>query len=120
MTDPEPTGKSILNTLKQMLGIPLSETSFDTDIIAHANTAFMSLFQIGVGPTTLFSISDSTAIWEEFITEGVEGFGGLDTYLYFKTRLAFDPPGTSFAIEAMERQITELEQRFKIQILMSE
>lgn len=118
MPDPEPTGKSILDTTKKMLGIPSTDTSFDTDIIASINSAFMSLCQIGVGPSTPFKVVDKDTMWEDFMEENLDQFGGLDTYMYFKARLAFDPPTNSFSIDAIKSQITELEERFKLQVLI--
>ena len=41
---------SILDTIKQLLGIQYDYTAFDTDIIVHINSAFMALNQLGVGP----------------------------------------------------------------------
>lgn len=48
---------SILDTIKQLLGIQSDYTAFDTDIIVHINSVFMTLNQLGVGPTNCFSIS---------------------------------------------------------------
>lgn len=106
---------SILDTIKKMLGIASEDTSFDTDIIANINSAFMSLNQIGVGSSTPFQIEDNAATWGDFMSTNLEQFGGLETYMYFKVRMAFDPPVTSFAIDAVTKQISELEERFKIQ-----
>ena len=35
--------------------------------------------------------------------------------MYMRARLGFDPPTTSFGIDAVRTQITELEERFKLQ-----
>ena len=42
---------SILTSIKKMLGIAEDYTHFDADIIMHMNSVFMTLRQIGVGPS---------------------------------------------------------------------
>jgi hypothetical protein len=106
---------SILETTKQMIGIPPEDTAFDIDIIAGINSAFMSLNQVGVGPEEGFSISDNTALWDDFLDD-LTLFGGLKNYVSMKVKLYFDPPGTSFAITSMEKLIEELEERMKLQV----
>jgi len=109
---------SILEKTKKMLGLPAEDISFDADIIANINSAFMSLNQIGVGPLVAFQIEDNSAMWSDFMTENLEMYGGLDSYLYLKTRLGFDPPATSFGIDAMKAQVEELEYRFRVQVML--
>ena len=50
--------ESILTSIKKLLGITEEYTHFDTDIIMHINTAFMTLRQLGVGPPEGFRIED--------------------------------------------------------------
>lgn len=74
----------------------------------------MSLTQLGVGPETGFIITSDTETWSDFIGDKKD-IEGVRTFIYLKVRLVFDPPTTSFLIEAMERQIRELEWRLNIQ-----
>ena len=104
---------SILDSTKKILGLDFDYTDFDLDVITHINTAFMSLRQLGVGPSTGFVISDNTATWDQF-TPDIVMLAGVKTYVYLKVRLAFDPPPTSFAIEALQRQIEEAEWRINV------
>jgi len=106
---------SILNTIKQMLGIPSTDTAFDTDIFVNINSTFMILHQLGVGPETVYSITDSTPLWSAFLTD-VALYQAVKTYIYLKVRLVFDPPGTSFHLTAIENQIKELEWRLSVQV----
>lgn len=101
---------SILTTVKKMLGIPEEFTQFDLDIIIQINSAFSILRQLGVGPEVGFRIESKNDYWEDFINddETVEMF---KTYVFQKVRLAFDPPATSFAIDAIKESIKELEWR---------
>jgi hypothetical protein len=106
---------SILISIKKMLGIEADYTQFDADIIMNINTVFMVLNQLGVGPEICFSISDSTPTWKDFLGDRVD-LEAVKIYVYFKVRLAFDPPATAFVLEAMERQIREIEWRLNVQV----
>lgn len=104
---------SILNSIKKLLGISNEETHFDSDIIMHINTVFSILCQIGIGPTTSFSIVDENAVWDDFI-EDYTNFNDIKTYMYLKVKLFFDPPLNSSVLSAIERQISELEFRLSV------
>lgn len=105
--------ESILNSIKQLLGINEEETSFDTDIIIHINSVFTNLHQMGVGPEEPFVIENGTATWSEF-TDDNAIFNNVKTYMYLKVRLVFDPPASSSVLSAMERQKDELEWRLTV------
>lgn len=103
--------KSILTTLKSMLGVPEEVSSFDEELIAAINNAFSNLKQLGVGPAnTSFVIESQTETWGEFNTTD-NLYSSVKTYIYLKTRLQFDPPSNSFLVEAINNQIRELEFR---------
>lgn len=107
--------ESILTTIKKMLGIEENYEAFDTDIMVHINSVFMTLHQLGVGPRKGFSISGTRETWGNFISRDKNLLNGVKTYIYLKVRLLFDPPTNSFTIEAINRQITELEWRLNHQ-----
>ena len=97
----------ILESVKKVLGIAPEYLAFDQDIVIHINSAFSVLHQLGVGPDEPFMIEDETATWTEFL--GTErGVNSVKSYVYLRVRLLFDPPATSFALGAMEKQIEEL------------
>ena len=104
---------SILDSTKKILGLAPEYDVFDVDIITHINTAFFTLNQLGIGPAEGFSILDRTSTWAWF-TEGRANLNSVKTYVYLRVRLLFDPPQTSFAISAMEKQIQELEWRLNV------
>lgn len=104
---------SILTSIKKLLGITEEYEHFDQDIIIHINSVFMILNQLGVGPSNGFSITDKTAVWSDFISEGVN-IESVKSYIYFKVRLLFDPPTTSAVMESMNRMISELEFRLNV------
>jgi len=105
---------SILTSIKKLLGPEEDDTHFDPDIVMHINTVLMSLNQIGVGPETGFSISDKTKTWSDYLGTDIN-FEAVKSYIYLKVRLIFDPPSSTPLIEAIERQINELEWRLIIQ-----
>lgn len=100
---------SILISTKQMLGIDESDTSFDLDILTHINTAFATLNQLGIGPADGFEIEDDTALWSTYIES--PKFNAIKTYVYLRVRMLFDPPTTSYLIEAQKQQREEFEMR---------
>ena len=106
--------ESILTSIKKMLGIVEEYEHFDIDIIIHINTVFMILTQLGVGPSTGFSIKDKTTVWSDFIAADDLRFEAVKTYIYLKVKLIFDPPSSSAVIEAYNRTINECECRLNI------
>lgn len=103
---------SILDSVKKLLGVSVSDDSYDVDIITHINMAFMVLNQLGVGPLEGFKISDRSSQWTDFLTSlDVES---IKSYVYLKVRLLFDPPSNSSVIESINRTISELEWRFNV------
>lgn len=104
---------SILTSIKKLLGIEEEYTHFDTDIIMHINTVFMTLQQLGVGPKNGFTITDKESTWNEFF--GPEQLEAAKTYVYLKVRLLFDPPSNSFLVDALERHAKEIEWRLQVQ-----
>jgi hypothetical protein len=107
---------SILTSVKKLLGIEEEYEHFDQVIVMHINSVLLSLNQIGVGPTEGFTITDKTAVWNDFIPEGTTTvkMDAVKTYIGLKVRLLFDPPNNSALIEAMNRSIAELEWRLNI------
>lgn len=106
---------SILSSVKKMLGIEPEYTQFDADIIMHINTVFSILHQMGIGPEDGFTITDDSATWEDFIGDSNK-LEMVKTYVYFKVRLMFDPPSSSFVLDSMNHQISELEWRLYTQV----
>lgn len=105
---------SILNSIKKVLGIDESYTAFDADIIMHINSVFSTLNQLGVGPAEGFMIENGEATWDTFI--GVDPrLNAVKSYVYLRVRLLFDPPTTSYMIEAQQQQVRELEWRLNVQ-----
>ena len=103
--------ESILISIKKLVGLSEDYEVFDADIIMAINTAFFTLWQLGVGKDTSkpFTIEDDTALWSDFIE-----FGKIEmckTYVSLRVRMIFDPPTSSFLADAINGQIKEFETR---------
>lgn len=109
--------ESILTSIKKLLGIDETDAHFDTDLIMHINAAFMVLYQLGVGPSKCFKITSDEQTWQDFLGES-DNFENVKTYIFRKVRANFDPPSSSFVLDAMDRQIKEDEWRLQIQAEM--
>lgn len=107
--------ESILTSIKKLLGITEDYTHFDTDIIIHINTTFLTLAQLGIGPKTGFSIKDKSTKWIDFLGTDSPLYNAVETYMYLKVRLLFDPPQSTAVIESINRTIAELEERLRLQ-----
>ena len=104
---------SILDSTKEKLGLAKDYTVFDSAIIDHINSVFFTLNQLGVGPAEGYSILDDSDKWQDFIgTEKKQQT--IQSYMYLKVRLLFDPPTTSFAIDSMSKIASEMEWRMNI------
>lgn len=107
--------ESILLTIKKMLGITEEHHAFDVDIIVDINACFLTLNQLGVGPKLPYSISGDSETWIDFLGEQNPFFAAIQTYVYMRVRLMFDPPANSFLVDSMQKQIQEFEWRFTVQ-----
>ena len=101
---------SILTSIKKVLGPSEENTAFDLDIIMFINSVFFTLAQIGVGPSTGFSISDKTSVWDDFISDD-HIIDCVKIYIYARVRLKFDPPASAAHIKVLEEEIKECESR---------
>ena len=105
---------SILTSTKKILGIEEDYTAFDPDIITHINSVFSTLNQLGLGPMEGFMIQDATATWGDFLLDDPR-LNNVKSYVYLRVRILFDPPTTSYLLEAMKEQYKELEWRLSVQ-----
>ena len=105
--------QSILKSTKKVLGLGEDYTVFDPDVIMHINASFSILNQLGVGLDTGTVIEDERALWDDLNIPDKQ-LSLVKTYVYLKVRLLFDPPGTSYLIEAANNQIKEYEWRLMV------
>lgn len=110
-----PQEDSILKSVKKAIGLDATDTSFDLDVIMHINSVFTTLNQLGVGPEDEYTIDGNVETWTEFIGDQ-KNINSVRSYMYLKVRMLFDPPATSFALDAMDKQIKEYEWRLNVAV----
>lgn len=114
--------ESILTSIKKLLGIADDYDYFDRDIIMHINAALMVLTQLGIGPSEGFLVKDSIDTWGDFLenrgvgntADDITYLGALQSYVYMKVKLMFDPPQNSFTVDSMTKLVNELEWRLNV------
>lgn len=105
--------ESILVTIKKMLGIVGDYDPFDTDIIIQINSSLFTLRQLGVHIEKEFTVTGPTETWNDLNVEDLET---VKNYIYLKTKLAFDPPTSSFVLDSLQKTIAELEWRLNVEV----
>lgn len=108
------TNGSILDSIKKSLGIVPEYDAFDDQLVLDVNAAFSTLHQLGFGPSGGFEINGSDEKWSDIITEA--RFNFIKSYITMKVKLMFDPPSSSFALDALNKQIAEYEWRITSEI----
>lgn len=104
---------SILKDIKKQLGYnePYNTEDpapYDCEIIMHINAQLSTLRQVGVGPKNGFRITGETQTWEDFLVGKHDEMNDLvPEFVFLKVKLVFDPPPSSFAMEAMKEQTKE-------------
>lgn len=104
---------SILNSIKKALNVPADYDAFDPEITMHINSVFSTLNQLGIGPQQGFTIADDTVEWSAFLTD--KRLNNVQSYMYMRVRLLFDPPDRAALLSSFQEQIKELEWRMNAQ-----
>ena len=106
---------SILMTIRKLVcGDPYAD-HFDTDLLIHINACFSILNQLGVGPENGFVVTDDTQSWSSYIADN-RILNMVKTYVTLKVKKIFDPPLTSSVLEAMDKEISQLEWRLNVAV----
>ena len=104
--------ESILDSIKQLLGIEIEDINFDKELTIHINGALMVITQLGVGPTTGYRIADKNNNWSELLGDRTD-LDLVKSDVYLRVRLMFDPPQNSFLVKSIEEQIKEYDWRIE-------
>lgn len=107
--------ESILTSIKKLLGIAEEYEHFDADIIMHINSVFSVLTQLGVGPSSGYSIEDDSSVWNDYIKDDSR-IELVKSYMHLRVKLLFDPPSSSAVMESMNRMISEFEWRLNVAV----
>ena len=106
---------SILMTIRKLVcGDPYAD-HFDTDLLVHINACFSILNQLGVGPESGFVVTDETQSWSSYVVDN-RILNMVKTYVTLKVKKIFDPPLTSSVLEAMDKEISQLEWRLNVAV----
>lgn len=106
---------SILMTIRKLVcGDPYAD-HFDTDLLVHINACFSVLNQLGVGPEKGFVVTDETQNWSDYTADSTV-LNLVKTYVTLKVKKIFDPPLTSSVLEAMDKEISQLEWRLNVAV----
>lgn len=104
---------SILTSIKKLMGLTEEYDAFDQDILILINSVLFELEQIGVKAKDGFVLSDKTAVWSDY-SDDDRLLNALKPYIYMKTKLTFDPPTSSGALDSMNRIIDRFEWRINL------
>jgi hypothetical protein len=106
--------QSILKSTKKVLQIGDDDESFDLDVLTHINSAFSTLNDLGVGPAEGFAIEDDTVEWSTFLAEDLVQLSRVKSFVFLHSRLLFDPPTTTFHLNAVQEQLKEVTWRLSV------
>ena len=105
---------SILDTIKKMLGYDVTaDPQFDPTILVLINSAFSELSEIGVLSDSSYRVTSRVNTWSE-------AFGGrtdvdmIQTFVYLYVRIIFDPPSSSFVLNALNEEKKRIEWRISV------
>ena len=103
------TGEVLLLTLLQESGHAFHLVGGGEAQAEQVGLQLQAAVQIGVG-TEGFRITGPDETWDQFL-EGRDDLESAKTYIQLRTRMIFDPPTSSAAIEAIKETIKEYEWR---------
>lgn len=107
---------SILNDVKKLSGLSVEDSEletedykpFDTDLLLFINASFNRLKQLGVGPTTNYSIESADETWGNFF-EDTQVVEMVRAWMVLNVRMQFDPPTSSITADAYRNMIDKYE-----------
>lgn len=107
---------SILLTVKDMIGPSIDYGVFDTQLVMQINSFLNVLTQLGVGSQEGFEITGDEEKWSDLLGDQEKLLNMCKSYISIRTRLVFDPPTSSFVIDALKKNADELEWRIYIMV----
>lgn len=86
---------SVLETVRDAVGLEKDDTSFDTELIIYINGAIGELNQAGVGNE--ITVLDDATKWEELVVNdsgsvSMKLVGLAIMYVFLNVKIHFDPP----------------------------
>ena len=105
--------ESILASIKKFIGIPSNYEIFDQDLILLINSEFSTLYQLGVGSDSAFKIESYDSVWSDFSGDK-DYIESVKELIGIRVKIVFDPPGSSFVLEALKSKADELTWRLNV------
>lgn len=106
---------SILEDIREAVGLSRTATDFDIELKMHINAAIGKLNQNGVGRDLV--VTDETATWGDLQdpaqSDDNGSFNMVPLFVMLSTKLVFDPPPPS-SVPVHQTNIEELLWRLKI------
>lgn len=100
---------SILESVKDYLGVSDDVTAYDTEILMAINAVMIALKQFGIGPEEGYVVEGTYDTWDDLM--GDNHPGGVREYVCMRVRMLFDPPSNNQIMAALKEQISEFEWR---------
>lgn len=100
--------ESILNSIKEDLGIETEDIDYENQLIRLINMVFSDLNSIGVGPVDGFHITTSDDEWHDFLSDDIL-LNMVKTYVYECVKIEFDPPASSALLGSLKEETKKLE-----------
>lgn len=103
--------ESILDTIKDVIGIDHRNYDFDRDLIIAINAVLFIVYQEGLSDQP-YTINDNTTNWSDILIKDKPiDLRSLITWAGLKTKMIFDPPTSSVLGDSLKSIIDELEWR---------
>lgn len=110
----DPMNDSILETIKQALGLSPEPGGFDFEIQMHINSALATLAQIGIPAEGGFSIQGPDEKWSDLLREKTT-LNNVKSYLFMKVKMIFDSANMpAHLVAAYNDMIKEEEWRIQV------
>ena len=100
---------TIIQHVRETLGLNGESTDFEAEVKMLITASISILIQSGIGRPD-FKLSD-TSTWDDFkdpTMENNEQWSLVPTYVYLKTKLAFDPPPQLSTVEFYKEYTSEV------------
>lgn len=107
---------SILNSIKKLFGLSPEIKDFDQDILININGAIFVLTQVGVGPVDGYTVETEETTYEDFLGESISIANAVKMFLFYKTKISFDPPTNASVLECLKELAQETLVRIKYQV----
>lgn len=108
---------TVFTDVKKVVGVPEDDASFDKDLEIYINAALANLAQVGgILPQGVYIGPHDSVDWRDLtrhIADKTDLVRQIQAYTCLHVRLLFDPPATSFVINAMEKQLDEMVWRIR-------